>query len=139
MAEGWVLIDTSVWIHALRPTGNPLLREQVRHLLAEGRAATCEMIILELAGGTRTEGEYLELSEDLEALKQFPVTASVWRSAHGIAHTLQRRGLSIPATDHLIASVALSYPCRLLHRDKHFELIARHIGVPIWKPSSANY
>lgn len=134
MAEGWVLIDTSVWIHALRPTGNPLLRDHVRHLLAEGRGATCEMIILELAGGTRTEGEYLELCEDFEALQQFPITESVWRSAYRIAHTLQRKGLSIPATDHLIASVALNYPCRLLHRDRHFDLIARQVGLPVWRP-----
>ena len=131
MANDWVLIDTSVWIHALRPTGDALVREQVRHLLAEGRAATCEMIILELAGGTRTEGEYQEFCEDLEALEQFPVTASVWKSAYRMAHTLQRRGLSIPATDHLIASVVLSYPCRLLHRDKHFDLLARHVPLPV--------
>ncbi|PWB78674.1 MAG: hypothetical protein C3F08_08205 [Candidatus Methylomirabilota bacterium] len=68
MADGWVLIDTSAWIHALRPSGNVAVREQVRALLAEGRAATCEMIVLELAGGARTEGEYRELCEDLKAL-----------------------------------------------------------------------
>lgn len=134
MADRWVLIDTSAWIDALRPTGDALVREQVRHLLAEGRAAVCEMIILELAGGTRTEGEYQELCEDLEALQQFPITASVWRSAYWMAHTARRKGLSIPATDHLIAAVAVNYPCRLLHRDKHFDLLARHVGIPVWKP-----
>jgi len=133
MAEGWVLIDTSVWIPALRPSGNPLLREQVRHLLAEGRAVVCEMIILELAGGTRTEEEYQELCEDLEALQLFPITASVWKSAYRLAHTARLKGLSIPATDHLIAAVALNYPCRLFHRDKHFDLIARHVELPIWR------
>ena len=132
-ADGLVLIDTSAWIHALRPGGNPEVREQVRGLLTEGRAATCEMIILELVGGTRTEEEYQELYEDLEALEQFPVTASVWRSAYRIAHTMQRRGLSIPATDHLITSAAMSYPCRLLHRDKHFDLLAHHVGLPVVK------
>ena len=133
MANDWVLIDTSVWIHALRPTGDALVREQVRHLLAEGRAATCEMIILELAGGTRTEGEYQELCEDLEALQQFTITAPVWRSAYRMAHAARLKGLSIPATDHLIAAVAMNYPCRLLHRDKHFDLIARHVELPIWR------
>src|SRR3972149_11366117 len=127
MADGWVLIDTSAWIDALRPTGDGVVRDQVRHLLAEGRAAVCEMIILELAGGTRTEGEYRELCEDLEALQQLPITASVWRSAYRIAHTARLKGLSIPATAHLIAAVAVNYPCRLLHRDKHFDLLARHI------------
>jgi predicted nucleic acid-binding protein len=63
------------------------------------------MIILELAGGTRTEGEYQELCEDLEALQQFTITAPVWRSAYRMAHAARLKGLSIPATDHLIAAV----------------------------------
>ena len=118
----------------MRPSGNPSIRRQVRDLLTEGRAVTCEMIILELVGGTRTEREYQELCEDLEALQQFAITELVWRSAYWIAHTLRRRGLSIPATDHLIAAVAMNYPCRLLHRDKHFDLLARHVALPVWKP-----
>ncbi len=134
MADGWVLIDTSAWIHALGPTGNPIVRRHVHGLIIEGRAATCEMIILELAGGTRTEQKYSGLCEDLEALQQLSITGYVWRSAYQIAHTLRRKGLFIPATDHLIASVTLSYSCRLLHRDKHFDLMARHIGLPIWIP-----
>ncbi|HWQ69064.1 MAG TPA: PIN domain nuclease [Patescibacteria group bacterium] len=132
MADGWVLIDTSAWIHALRPAGNPAVRQQVRGLLAEGRVATCEIIILELAAGTRTEAEYQELCEDLEALQQLPIIESVWRSAYGIAHAARREGLSIPPTDHLIAAVALSYRCRLLHCDKHFNLMARHVGLLVW-------
>lgn len=132
MAEGLVLIDTSAWIHALRPTGLPRVRACVRDLLTEGRAATCEMIILELVGGTRTEQEYLELREELEALPQCPVTPAVWRSAYRLAYTLSRRGFTIPATDHLIASVVMTYACSLLHCDTHFDLLARHAGLPVW-------
>lgn len=132
MADGWVLIDTSAWIHALRPSGDPAVRQEVRRLLTEGRVATCEMIILELAAGTRTEAEYRELREDLEALQRFPITESVWRSAYGIAHTIRREGLSVPPTDHLIAAVALSYRCHLLHCDKRFDLMTRHIGLSVW-------
>jgi len=134
MADGWILIDTSAWIHALRPTGRSVVRQQVRDVLTEGRAATCEMIILELMGGTRTEEEYQELCEDLAALQQFPVTESVWRRAYWLAHTLRRKGVSIPATDQLIASVALTYSCRLLHCDNHFDLLARHVGLAVWSP-----
>lgn len=132
MADGWVLIDTSAWIHALRPSGDPAVRQEIRRVLAEGRGATCEMIILELAAGTRTEPEYRELGEDLEALQQFPITQAVWRSAYGIAHAVRREGVSVPPTDHLIAAVALSYRCHLLHCDKHFDLMARHIGLSVW-------
>ncbi|MFN3477120.1 MAG: PIN domain nuclease [Candidatus Methylomirabilales bacterium] len=134
MTDGWVLIDTSAWIHALRPTGRSIIRQQVRDVLIKRRAATCEMIVLELVGGTRTEGKYRELCEDLEALQQLPVTESVWRQAYRLAHTLRRKGISIPATDQLIASVALTYSCRLLHWDSHFDLLARHVGLAVWSP-----
>ena len=90
------------------------------------------MIILELAAGTRTEAEYREVGEDLEALQQFSITETVWRSAYRIAHAVRREGLPVPPTDHLIAAVALSYRCHLLHCDKHFDLMARHIGLSVW-------
>ncbi|MBZ0170554.1 pilus biogenesis protein [Candidatus Methylomirabilis lanthanidiphila] len=134
MPDGWVLIDTSAWIHALRPSGNVAVREQIRDLLAEGRVATCEMIVLELAHGARTAREHRELCEDLEALHQFPITELVWRSAYRMAHTLRQTGLSVPAMDQLIAAVALNYSCSLFHSDKHFDLLARHVGLPIWTP-----
>lgn len=134
MADGWVLIDTSAWIHALRPAGDPLVRQHVHTLLSEGRAATCEMVVLELVGGTRSESEYRELGEDLEALQQCPVTESVWRSAYRMTYTLRRKGLSVPATDQLIAAVAVHYSCSLLHCDNHFDLLARHVRLPVYTP-----
>ena len=67
--------------------------------------------------------------------QDFPVTASVWSAAYRLAHTLRLKGFTIPATDHLIAAVAMTYPCRLLHYDKHFDLLARHVGLAVWHPS----
>jgi predicted nucleic acid-binding protein len=92
------------------------------------------MIVLELLSGTRTEEEYQELSEDLEALQQFPITDTVWKFSGWLAHTLRHKGLSIPPTDILIASVALTYPCSLLHADKHFDMLARHVRLAVWEP-----
>ena len=85
MADGWVLIDTSAWIHALRPSGLSQVRERVRDVLTTGRAATCEMVVLELAGGTRTEREYRELIEDLGALRQLAITDAVWGASYRLA------------------------------------------------------
>jgi hypothetical protein len=92
------------------------------------------MVILELVGGTRSESEYRELCEDLEALQQCPITESVWRSAYRMTYTLRRKGLSIPATDQLIAAVAVHYSCSLLHCDNHFDLLARHVRLPVYTP-----
>lgn len=127
--NSWVLIDTSAWIHALRPGGLSNIRQQVRNILTEGRAATCEIIILELLSGVRTEKEYWELYEDLKALQQFPITDIVWEQAYRLAHMLRSKGLSVPATDQLIASVAFTRSCNLLHCDKHFDLMAKYIKL----------
>jgi predicted nucleic acid-binding protein len=91
------------------------------------------MIVLELAGGARRERESRELSEDLEALKQLRTTETVWRLAYRMAHTLRSKGLSIPAADVLITAVAVNYGCHLLHDDNHFDLMARHVALAVWK------
>lgn len=121
-----MLIDTSAWIHALRRGGSPRPREAVGSVLAERRAATTGMIMLEVLGGTRNRKEYEELSEDLRALHYLPVTDEIWTAACLLSHETRRRGFHVPATDHLIASVAIAHRCRLLHADRHFDLLAKH-------------
>lgn len=127
MHEGWVLIDTSAWVHALRPDGLPKFKQRVQNLLLEGRAAVCEIVILELLGGARTEREYRELQEDLAALEQFSITQVVWRQSYHLAHDLRAKGISIPPADQLIASVAMTYQCALLHHDKHYDQLSRQV------------
>lgn len=129
--EAWILIDSSCWVHALRADGSPAIREQVRKLIIEGRAATCEIIVLELMGGTRTSKEFNELYEELMSLKQLPIDEGVWRQAYLSAHTLRSKGISVPAIDQLIASVGLAYACSILHQDKHFDLMAKYLHVSV--------
>ncbi|MBI3398515.1 MAG: PIN domain nuclease [Deltaproteobacteria bacterium] len=131
MSNHLVLIDTSAWIHALRPNGSPGIREKVRNILKERIAASTEMVILELAGGAKEKREYEELLEDLLALHQLSVDEEVWRLAFSLHFELRRKGVSVPSTDMLIAAVAMKNKCVLLHNDKHFELIARHTSLKL--------
>ena len=129
MSSNLVLIDTSAWIHALRPNGSPQIREKVRNVLKERMAASTELIILELAGGAKEKHEYEELMDDLLALYQLPADEDVWRLAFNLHFELRRKGVSVPSTDILISAVAIKNKCALLHHDKHFELIARHTSL----------
>jgi predicted nucleic acid-binding protein len=87
------------------------------------------MIMLELLGGTRTPREYQELEEELQALRFANENEKVWRSAWQLSFELRRKGLTIPSTDILIASVALQYGYHLLHADRHFELISKNTNL----------
>jgi predicted nucleic acid-binding protein len=48
------LVDTSVWIHALRPSGSVAVRERLRPLILNGEVAVTEWILLELMTGLRS-------------------------------------------------------------------------------------
>ena len=126
-----VLIDTSAWIHALRKSGPAGPREAVARLLTERRAATTGMVMLELLGGTRSRKEYQELFEDLRSLHDLPVTDETWTAACLLSHDIRQKGFQIPATDHLIASVAIANRCELLHADRHFDLLAKHSRLTV--------
>ena len=70
--------------------------------------------------------EYERLASALDALPQLDMTPEVWREAERLGFRLRRSGVSVPVTDVLIAASALEHECVLLHRDRHFALIARH-------------
>jgi len=131
MIEGLFLIDTSTWIWALRLDGVVAIRTRIGEILAERKGATTPMISLELLGGTRDEKNYRELSEELSALHQLPITEAVWSSSARAAFDLRRRGVAAPATDILIATVAQSNGVTLIHADRHFDLIAAQTDLAI--------
>jgi len=127
------LIDTSAWILALRKGISSRATDQVDRRIADNRAATAGIIILELLSGARSEREYQELKEDLRALIQLETTSKTWERASLLAYELKRKGLAVPATDVLIMTVAVENGCSLLHADHHFDLMA---GVGMGLPPS---
>jgi predicted nucleic acid-binding protein len=126
MSSNLVLIDTSVWILALRKSAPPEVKDEVGHLLAENRVAIVPMICLELLGGTKSLDEFNRLQSRLGALHQMPADEANWETAIQLAFKLRRGGKMIPNTDILIASAAITNNCTLLHCDRHFDLMAEN-------------
>lgn len=124
------LVDTSVWIMALRRDFMPAAKDRVEYLLLENKAAVCDMIRLELLGGTRTQKEFSKLRSRLSSLHQLETT---WEDAYDLAFALRRKGVSVPHTDILIAASALSSGAILLHNDSHFDLIAANSSLSVEK------
>lgn len=124
MSRGLVLVDTSVWVLALRKTYIPVVKEKVERLLDEEYAAITPMITLELLGGTSSPKEFDRLRQRLEVLPQIPIDEVVWGEAARIEFNLRRHGLTVPYTDVLISSAALRSNVSLLHADKHYDLIS---------------
>jgi predicted nucleic acid-binding protein len=118
-----VLADSSVWIHFLRGSGVQY-QERLVPLIMADRLAITPVIIMELLHGASAQKEYDKLHKDLHALRLFESSDNVWQRAFKLSFTLRQKGVNIPLTDTLIASVALEHGLLLLHDDRHYEMIA---------------
>ena len=119
-----ILVDTSAWIFALRKNPFAKLKSRISHLLEMDDIITLGMIKLELLGGTKTKEEFDRLKTRLDALYEISTAAKLWSFAAQMAFDLQRKGLTIPYTDILIASAAIQSEAIILHADSHYDLIA---------------
>ena len=124
MSNRVVLVDTSVWILALRKSPLAPVRDEVDHLLAENRVAIVPMIRLEVLGGTKSANEFERLKGRLDALRQIPADEANWEIAAELSFKLRQRGKVIPYADILIGSAAILANALLLHADRHFDLMA---------------
>ncbi|RPI99170.1 MAG: PIN domain-containing protein [Deltaproteobacteria bacterium] len=121
-----VLVDTSAWICFFSRRGFEDLKKALSTLLDEDRAAIAGPILVELIQGTRTTEEKETIKTLIRGLHWFSVSDDHWHKASEMAFALRRKGVTSSAVDTLIAVLAIDYRCSLLHKDSHFELIARN-------------
>ncbi|MBI4311310.1 MAG: PIN domain-containing protein [Chloroflexi bacterium] len=127
-----VLIDTSVWIEVLSTRrSNAPLGQRVRQLVLADQAATTGPVRLELLRGSRTQQEWEQFDDVLEGLRYLVVADETWTSAARLGSQLARLGLTLPIPDLLIAAVAIDENATLLHRDRHFDLMAAHVPLKV--------
>jgi predicted nucleic acid-binding protein len=119
-----VLVDSSIWIDALRQSGPADIRQRLQSLLEAGEAAWCAAIRLELWPGVRDARERSILVQYQSIVADLPVTQAVWARAIDLAERTRRKGMSCPYPDLLIHACATVHGVELLHRDKHFDRLA---------------
>ena len=113
------LIDTSSWVDALRRDGDPEIKARVVALMRAGTAAWCDIVRLELWNGLRGAAERRQM-EELEAdVINLPTSDAVWARARLLTQRARARGITVPATDLLIAACAWEHGVELEHDDAH--------------------
>jgi predicted nucleic acid-binding protein len=120
------LIDTSAWIEYYRKDGEQKYKEDVIDALKNNTAAICGIIKIELLVHARTKNEYQLLESDFSAIHWIESESKVYDKAAEMGFRLRRKGITIPATDLIIASCAIINNSILLHYDKHFEQVKKY-------------
>jgi len=124
-----ILADSSALIEFYRPNGQPAVQAAVTAAIAEDRLATNGVIQVEVVGFATNKEQRRRLSTDFSAFHWLSLDAEVFALATRLAFDLRRGGLTIPATDLIVAASAISASAELLHVDNHFSLIAAHTAL----------
>lgn len=124
-----LLIDSSAWIDFFREDGDADTAAEVRNALLQGRARFTDMVRLELWNGARAAGDQRLLRDLEKQVEHVPTSPAVWSDACDLARSLRSAGITVPATDILIAACARHYRLGLLHRDEHFDRIVAVAGA----------
>ena len=107
----------------LRTDGDPAVRSSVETALANGEACWCQMVQLELWNGARGDHEKNVLRHFARTLPELSITEEVWATAYELAQRARARGITVPATDLVIAACARHHGAGIETADKDFALL----------------
>ena len=116
------LVDASSWIEFLRGRDSAA-GQRVKHLLARGEAAWCDMTLVELWNGAQGQVEKKVLKELEAELRIYPVNEQVWTSARLLAQRCREKGVTASTPDIVIAACAANNKLALEHCDSHFDKV----------------
>lgn len=127
-----VLIDTTVWIDFFAGRNEPHVAALQELIEDEEDVCLCGVILAEVLQGIRSDADFSRTKEYLDDVIFLPMRQPTFLRAAEIYRTLRRKGVTIrQPVDCMIASVALEYDARLLHNDRDFDHIARHVKLKI--------
>jgi tRNA(fMet)-specific endonuclease VapC len=124
-----VLLDTSIWIDALRGK-TPNIVALTQGLLNDDRALTCGPVIFEIKRGLRSP-ERKKILPLFDALIRLSFDEAIWDAAGDLDASLRKKGVKIPPMDVLIAQICLHHKVVLFTLDEHFRSVP---GLQVFEP-----
>jgi len=112
------LFDSSIWIAIER--GDQAVIKKAQPILESNKVCLCDLIIVELLRGARTENDYQGVKLRLDS---FPCYTASWSSVARLSFELIKAGYLPPLTDIYIALCAFENKKTLVTQDKHFKNI----------------
>jgi predicted nucleic acid-binding protein len=128
-----VMVDTSVWIESFRPDSDPSLQRLVKDLILGGVVSMPGIIKAELLRGTLNKKEFNQLSRLLKGLTYLAVPEAFWERLAEFSFQLFRKGIVVPLADTCIALLCIENEASILHRDRHFDMMAQRTKLKIFR------
>ena len=126
-----VIIDTSVWIESFRPGAEQPLHRIVKDLILRELVLLPGIIKTELLRGAKNKKEFNQLSHLLKGLSYLAVHDGFLERLSKFSFQLFSKGIAVPLTDTYIALLCIENQASILHRDKHYDMIAKKTKLKI--------
>lgn len=132
-----VLVDTSVWSLALRrrAPAHPAV-DELRRLVAHGRAAIVGPIRQELLSGIRDRAVFERLRDHLRAFPDEAITAVDFERAAECFNLCRTKGIRGSNTDFLLCAVAERYRFPILSTADDFVKFGRVLPLRLHAPQA---
>lgn len=126
-----MVVDTSVWIEFLRATGSAAHTTLVDRIEDGSRLVVPEVVLGELLVGTTDEATAARFRSMAARFELVPIEALVdIEDAARIHRACRRRGEAVRnLIDCIVAATARRLDLPVLHRDRDFEVMARHVDL----------
>ena len=135
-----ILIDSSAWIEYYHPRGHPVVQENVASAIESDEAAVNGIIQVEIVGFVAKEKQRETLLADFGSYHWLEIDRAVFDDATELGATLRGHGITVPATDLIVAATAIRARAALYHVDSHFDQIAQHsnlVSVNLVRPTGS--
>jgi predicted nucleic acid-binding protein len=128
-----IVVDSSVWIAHFSDVLTPEV-QQLREITELIEVAVGDLVLLEVLQGARSDQHASRIEQKLRLFNIVPMLDET--VAIGAARNYRRlRGLGVTirkTTDLIIGTFCLEYGHALLHRDRDFTPMQRHLGLRIY-------
>lgn len=116
-----VIADTCIWIEYFK--GLPKTKEALAILINEHSLCLCGIVVYELFQGIKNPQEREMVQSDLEAFSYLEMNRSTWKKTADLSLSLRNKGVTIPNSDLILASLAIENRCLVFTKDAHFDKI----------------
>jgi len=116
-----VMIDSSVWIEYFRH-GEGSISDNVDSLIDQDRVVICGIVEMEIIQGMKPK-ERTRIISLFDALHYVDASRNDYKLAGELLGKLRTKGITIPSTDSLIATISIRNNLELFSTDKHFDVV----------------
>ena len=130
-----MLVDTSAWVEYLRGTGSEAHHQVRAAIRDDAEMHTTDVVVMELLAGGRDDAHVEQLRRVLSRCEFIPTLGlDDYEHAAALYRRCRRGGETVRAlNDCVVAAVALRTGLEVLHADRDFEVLARHVGLEVFR------